>query len=109
MTDALKVLGQVKPDAQTLTDAYTVPALKSATISSLTVCNQGSSADKFRLAVAVAGAADDPKQYLYWDFEVPANDSFSATLGITLAAADVLRVYANSAYLSFNCFGVEVS
>lgn len=109
MTDTLKVLGQVNPTAQTLTAAYTVPAATSATISSIVVCNSGASADKFRISVAVAGAADNLKQYLYYDVDVPAYENFVLTLGITLAATDVVRVYAGGSYLSFNVFGVEVT
>lgn len=107
MTDTLKVLGQVNPLGSTLTDAYTAPA--AAAVSSVVVCNQATYTIKFRISVAVAGAADDPKQYLYYDVEVDANDTFVAVIGVTLATTGVIRVYANSGQVSFNIFGVEVS
>lgn len=109
MTDTLKVLGQSNPVSSTLTDAYTVGAQKSATVSSVVVCNQSSAAIKFRVSVAIAGAADTPAQYLYYDVLVAANDTFAAVIGVTLATTDVIRVYANSNQVSFNIFGVEVS
>jgi hypothetical protein len=109
MPDALKCLGQLAPSATTLTDLYTVPAATQTTVSSIVVCNRSGSSATFRIAVAIAGAADATKQYLYYDTTIPANDSFVATIGVTLATTDKLRVYASNANLSFNAFGVEVS
>jgi len=40
---------------------------------------------------------------------IAANDSTTLTLGITLAATDVVTVYASSADMSFNVFGTEIS
>jgi len=109
MGEALKVLGQSAPAATTLTALYTVPAATSVTASSLVVCNQNVAKIKFRVSVAVAGAADAPKQYLYYDVEVLGKNSFTFTIGFTLAATDVVRVYSDTANTSFNLFGVEVT
>ena len=108
MAETLKVLGQLNPSATSLTALYTVPAATSTTCSTLVVCNQ-STAGSFRVSVAVAGAADNAKQYLYFDTAIPANSSWNFTLGISLATTDVVRVYASSANMSFNLFGVEVT
>lgn len=109
MAVAQKVLGQSKPSATTLTALYTVPALTQATASTITVCNQSSVATSFRISVAPAGAADTPSQYLYYDIPIAGNDTFAATLGITLATTDVVRVYNTLATLSFSLFGVETT
>jgi len=102
-----KILGQSKPSATTLTDAYTVPGATTATISTIVVSNQSATPTDFRISVAIAGAADTPAQYLYYDIPIPGNNTFAATLGITLGAADVVRVYNTLATCSFNIFGVE--
>jgi len=102
-----KVLGQSNPLAATLTAAYTVPASTSTTVSSITVANRSATATSFRISVAVAGAADSDEQYIYYDVNIPGNDSFVATIGATLEATDVVRVYATLATLSFNIFGIE--
>jgi len=109
MASTYKILAQSKPSATTLTDAYTVPGATQATISTIVVANQSSSATSFRISVAIAGAADTAAQYLYYDIAIPGNDTFAATVGITLGAADVVRVYNTDATLSFNLFGVEAS
>ena len=109
MAETLKLLAQSNPLAATLTDAYTVPASTSVTVSSIVVCNRSATDTTFRVSVAVAGAADDNKQYLYFDEEIKGNTTFVLTGGITLAATDVVRVYATLATLTFSVFGVEVA
>ena len=104
-----KVLGQAALTTTTLTDVYTVPAATEATISTIIVANRGSGDTTFRISVAVAGAADATKQYLFYDDEVIGNKSFIATLGITLGAGDIIRAYGGNGNLSVNIFGVEIS
>ena len=108
MAETIKVLAQSNPGATTLTDIYTIPASTAAVISSIVVCNQGSATVTFRISIQVNNAADDPKQYLYHDLSIPAHDTFVATLGVTLAAGDVIAVYAGTTDLSFNVFGTEI-
>ncbi len=108
MAEAPKNLGQSLPAANTLTDLYTVPASKSTVLSTLLVCNQSASPIRFRVSHAVAAAVDARSQYLYYDEVVPANKTFTATLGISGVAGDVLRVYSNSPEVSFNAYGVEI-
>lgn len=109
MTTTQKVLGQSKPGAATLTDAYTVPALTTAIVSTITVANQSATATSFRISVAPAGAADATSQYVYYDIAIPGNDTFAATIGITMEAASVVRVYNTLATCSFGIYGIETS
>lgn len=104
-----KVLGQSAPSAATLTTLYTVPAATQTTVSTITVCNQSATATSFRVAVRPAGAAITASQYIYYDVIISGGDSFAATFGITLAATDVVSVYATLATLSFSLFGVETT
>ena len=109
MAQTIKVLAQASPAASTLTDIYTVPALTTTVVSSIVVCNLTSTDALFRIAVAVAGAANEDKQYIYDDVTVPGNDTFVATVGLTLGAGDVVRVYDTSDRLAFSLFGTENS
>jgi hypothetical protein len=109
MATTYKILGQSKPNAATLTDAYTVPAATTATVSTITVANQSATATSFRVSVAVNGAADTAAQYIYYDIAISGNNTFAATIGLTLGAGDVVRVYNTLATCSFNIFGVQNS
>jgi len=109
MADAYKVLSQTNPVATTLTDSYTVPAATQTVISTITVANRSATATSFRISIAKAGAVDSNEQYLYYDIPIAGNDTFAATLGISLATTDVVRVYATLATLSFNLTGIEIT
>lgn len=104
-----KVLGQVNPAATTNTTLYTVPSATQAVVSTISICNQAGTSATYRIAVRPAGAAIDPKHYIVYGATVAASDSILLTLGITLAATDVITVYASSATLSFDAFGSEIS
>lgn len=109
MPELLKVLGQVDMPAASLTNFYTVPALTTTVISTLYVTNRTGTPAHFRISVAVAGAADNVKQYIYYDISMPANETFASTTGITMGAGDVLRGYSDISGLTFQAFGAEKS
>ncbi len=109
MADTIKILGQLAPAATTLGTIYTVPGTATATISSVAVCNRGGAATTFRISTSVAGAADGTTQYLYYDTPISANDTFVATMGITLGTTDQIRCYAGNGSLTFQAYGVEIS
>ena len=109
MASTYKVLAQSAPSATTNTDVYTVGSGKSAVVSTITVCNRAASSATYRIAIRVAGATIANEDYIAYDSTVPANDSIALTLGVTLAATDVVTVYASTANLSFNLFGAEIA
>ncbi len=109
MAQTYKVLGQAAPTAASLTPLYTVPPATSVVSSTIMVCNQSATPTTFRLSVAVAGAVDAAKQYVFYDVPMAANEARGFTIGLTLAATDVVRCYATPATLSFNLFGSEIT
>ena len=107
MATTYKVLGQVAPAATTLTTLYTVPALTSTVVSTLSICNQGVSTT-YRVAVRPAGASIVASHYVVYDAAIDANDTVMLTIGIALATTDVVSVYSATATMSFNMFGSEI-
>lgn len=109
MANVYKILGQVSPLATTETDLYTVPAATSTVCSSLSICNRGATQTTFRISISQAGATTANKDYLYYDVTLAGNDTFIATIGVTLATTDKIRVYSGNASLSFQVWGTEIS
>lgn len=109
MATTYKVLAQLAPSATTATTLYTVGSGKSAVISTLVVANRDATAATYRIAVRPAGATLANEHYIAYNVTVGASDSTTLTLGITLAATDVVTVYASTANLSFSAFGSEIS
>jgi glucose-6-phosphate dehydrogenase assembly protein OpcA len=109
MPTVYKVLGQSAPSATTATDLYTVPAATSAVVSTIVVANREVTSATYRIAIRPAGATIANQHYLAYDVSVGAADSTTLTLGITLAATDVITVYGSTANLSFSVFGSEIT
>jgi glucose-6-phosphate dehydrogenase assembly protein OpcA len=109
MPTTYKVLAQSNPSATTATTLYTVPSSTSTVVSTITVCNQASTAGSYRIAVRPAGASLATTHYVAYDVPIAANDTTALTLGITLATTDVVTIYASSANMSFAAFGSEIS
>lgn len=112
MGEAYRNLGQSFPAANTLTTLYTVPALTSAIVSSIIVCNASGSngnTDSFRISIAVAGTGDTLAQYIYYDIDIDQQDTFIATVGLTLATTDIIRVHSLNGHCTFAAWGTQIT
>jgi hypothetical protein len=78
-------------------------------VSTIVIANRVGTDATFRIAIRPAGAAVANQHYIAYDVLVGAGDSTTLTLGITLAATDIITVYASTANLSFNVFGSEIT
>lgn len=108
MPTAHKVLGQLNPAAGALSTLYTVPGSTEAVVSTLMICNLSISGS-VRVAVRPAGAAIDNKHYQVYDRDIDSKDSLPLTIGMTLAATDVVSVYGSHNMFSFSLFGAEIT
>jgi hypothetical protein len=109
MPTIYRVLAQSAPSATTNTDVYTSPAATQTVISTITICNRAATAASFRIAIRPAGASIVNQHYIAFDAPIAASDATNLTLGLTLAATDVVTVYASNANLSFSLFGSQIS
>lgn len=109
MPTTYKVLGQVAPSATTNSTLETVPSATQVVVSTIAVCNRAATAATYRIAVRPAGATISNEHYIAYDAPIAANNSTFITIGVTLAATDVVTVYASTANLSFSAFGTEIS
>jgi hypothetical protein len=108
MPTAYAILGQVAPLATTETLLYS-SSVASAVASSLIVCNRGGTQTTFRVCVSSGGATTTNKDYIYYDLLIAGNDTFIATIGVTLSAGDSVKVYAANGNLSFSLYGSQIS
>jgi hypothetical protein len=110
MAIAYKILGQAAPAGTTEADLYTVPASTEAVVSTLTITNTTASSHDARVWVRIAGAATATSNAIMYNVPVAANSVAAFTLGLTLAATDVVTVRTSGgASLTFQLFGSEIS
>lgn len=108
MATAYKVLGQVHVAANTDTTLYTVPSATSAVCSTLAICNMGVSTT-YRVAIRPAGATLADQHYLVYEAAINQYDTALLTIGVTLAATDVVTVRAATADVTFQLYGSEIT
>ncbi len=110
MATTYKVLGQAAPADTSNANLYTVPAETATVVSTLSVANVTDTAATFSIFVRVGGAAASDANALAKDVPLAANSIFSATVGITLAAGDIITVQSSAGNaLTFQAFGSEVN
>lgn len=110
MPQAYKVLGQQSPDSTNNADLYTAPSATQAIISTISVANLTTSSATFRIAVRPAGATIANQHWIAYDVSLGGGDAITLSLGVTLAATDVLTVRSGTANaLAFSAFGVEIT
>lgn len=103
-----KVLGQINPTANTVTTLYTVPSTANTIISTISVCNQTNVSTSFDLAVIPSGDTLGAKNYINYNTPLPASDTITLTLGLTLAGGDVIKANVRTSTISVNAFGSEI-
>jgi hypothetical protein len=111
MATFFKILGQSAPVSSTLTTLYTVPASANAVVSAITICNPNiATVVPVRVAAVANGTSISQKNYIIYDMNIPATDTVSLSLGMTLAQGDSIQVSANgTSNVSFSVFGSEIS
>lgn len=111
MPTVYKILGQAAPLGNSEVTLYSVPVGRSAVVSSITICNRDTDPATVRVSISQSGAATGIKDYLYYDLPIDPSDTFIATIGVTLAATDIVRVRASGLggdNISFQAFGSEI-
>ena len=109
-TTTYKILGQSAPANTSNADLITVGASKSQIVSTIVIANTTTSSATARVFARIAGAAAAASNALIYDVTLNPNSTNAFTLGVTLAATDVLTVRTGTANaLTFTAFGTEIA
>jgi len=95
--------------ANTNTILYTVPSATQTIVSTITVCNQASTAATFNIAVIKNGTSVATQNYVAYGTPIAGNDTVALTLGITMGAGDTIVVNSSTTTLSFSAFGSQIA
>jgi len=81
---------------------------KSWVVSTIVICNQGGTAATYRLSISHT-TTPTGAEYIVFGSTVPANDTVTLTLGITMQEGKYILGSASSASVSMSAFGTEIS
>jgi predicted Abi (CAAX) family protease len=106
-----KVLGQQIGTSQgigTYVQIGQVPAGKQWLVSTVSICNRSGSALTYRLAISTSTTPTD-SNWLVYGATVPANDTVTLTLGITMGSDWRIMASSSAEQLTFQAFGTEIT
>ena len=110
MATTYKVLAQFAPTVTAYPSVvYTVPSSTSAVVSTVSICNRGTTPSTYTLAVLQSGGSTEDKIYVTYDAPIAANETIFLTVGMTLATGDSVYIRPSNANLTVNMFGSEIS
>lgn len=109
MTTFYKKLGGVNPSASAITSLYQVPSLKSTVVSTINICNFGTTPALVRIGHVAADAASavTDTDWIVYDVLVVPKATIPLSVGITMATTDSIAVYTDSADVTFIAWGAE--
>lgn len=112
MANAIKILGQLNPTANTQGNVYVVPASTTGIVNNIVVANQSASNASYSIIVMPSGSFSATAANTYFVVRggvVPASDTATLSLGLTLPTGTILAANSNSGSISISAFGVEIS
>jgi hypothetical protein len=115
MANSYKILGQIAPSSNTLTNVYVTGASVSSVVNTIYLCNQDTANANVSVIVRPVNEALANKHYILQDQRLDAADTIILNLNITmnsdviLAANIATRTGEATANCSVNAYGVEIS
>jgi hypothetical protein len=115
MANSYKILGQIAPSSNTLTNVYVTGASVSSVVNTIYLCNQDSANANVSVIVRPINEALANKHFILQDQRLDAADTIILNLNITmnsdviLAANISTRTGEVNANCSVNAYGVEIS
>ena len=105
-----KILGQIKPTANTLTNVFVTTSSNSVIISTITICNQGPANSTIDLVMRPVNETLANKHYILKNIAIPQADTLILSPGLTMNS-DVILAANNTldGNVSISAFGVEIS
>ena len=115
MPNSYKILGQIAPVANTLTNAYSTSSA-SAVLNSIYICNQDTANANVDIIVRPTGVALANQHYILRQQKLDAADTIILNLNITMNSSTIIAanvVRRSGETITPNCsisiFGVEIS
>ena len=107
MTQTAKILGQLIGGGGSPNQIYTAPSSTQAVISTIMVCNIQTDDQIYLMAIP---NGDSPSnQFIIYNLDVPANQAYVLTAGLTLNTGDSIYGYSTNGNCVFTIFGMENS
>jgi len=120
MANSYKILGQIAPTQNALTNVYVTGAAASAVVSTIYICNQSAANANVEVIVRPINETLANKHYILRDQRIDAADTIILNLNITMNSSVILAANAefltgeinnqlSASNVSFSAFGSEIT
>jgi len=109
MTTAYKLLGQITPNSNTMTNLYTTGASTQAIVGTITINNMNDANAAYSLLVRPTADAQSNTHYIIRGGVIPARELITITGAVAMNANVLLAANTNSNNIIFNAYGAEIT
>lgn len=109
MTTAYKLLGQITPNANTLTNLYSTGASTQAIVGTINITNFSDSNGSYSLAVRPIGDALSNTHYIIRGAPIPPREVITIKGAVSMNANVILVANTNLGTVTFNAYGAEIT
>jgi hypothetical protein len=108
MPTAYKILGQITPAANTLTNVYSTGS-SSAIVGTITIHNFSDTNTSYSLVVRPTTTTLNTQHFIIRGGVLPAREQITITGAVTMNANTILAANTGGSLTSFNAYGVEIT
>ena len=88
---------------------YNTTATTTAVLSTIAICNRGTTDKQFRIAICDTALTPSNEEFIAYDTSVAGEDTTFITIGATMATSQYLTISSTDTTLSFTAFVAEIS
>lgn len=108
MPTSYKILGQITPAANTLTNVYSTGS-SSAIVGTITIHNFSDTNTSYSLVVRPTATTLNTEHFIIRGGVLPAREQITITGAVTMNANTILVANTGGSLTSFNAYGVEIT
>lgn len=109
MTTAYKILGQVTPSGNTLTNVYTTGSSTQAIVGTITLNNLSDANVSYSLVVRPTSIALSTEHYIIRGGVIPPRELITITGAVAMNSSVLLAANTNSGSVTINAYGAEIT
>lgn len=109
MANSYKILGQLQPTPNALTNLYVTGASASAIVSALTITNLTDSNSSYSLVVRPINESLGDKHYIIRGGVLPGREQITISSAATMNSNVILAANTNGTSVSFQAYGAEIT
>ena len=109
MSTAYKLLGQITPTANAMTNLYTTAASTQAIVGTITIHNMNDANAAYSLLVRPTGDAQSNTHYIIRGGVIPARELITIKGAVAMNAGVLLAANTNYNNIVFNAYGAEIT